>query len=327
MTDNVTQVVQPISATHALYSFMRFLRIVQRQKMVVVVALIITSVIGMLYYATAERQYEAKGQLLVLSNQVEVWDASANQGASGSGLLPTLEELFSSQKVIDKAIESLEGMPQEARIDLLTHPRDEWREELRDRLNANAKRATNIIEISYRSKKPRTAETVVNAVVDSYVDFIEDAQKNVAGDLAELLQGEIAEHEQRLKEITDKLGRMKLAVRDLGIDDKSAVVHPAIQRVTDIHTKLIGIQQSRMSLQASLAALRNAIASGGNVQQHILALEPTIGKEVVLGALGLSTKDGEVVTHLERMLFEEQATLDQLSGNLPSDRQRDERGP
>ena len=56
MTDSATQ-VQTVSTTHVVYAFMRFLRIVQRRKSILIAAVVITTLLGALYYATAERIY------------------------------------------------------------------------------------------------------------------------------------------------------------------------------------------------------------------------------------------------------------------------------
>ena len=379
MSDTETQVVQPVSANHVVYAVMRFVRIVQRRRMIVFAALTGTLLIGALYYATAERIYQGTAQLLVLNNQVDVWNESNTQDSHRQGMLPTYERLFYSSRVLNGAIDNLkelalesaldrlvgegwisfpqkqevvvalapffghgnvgnlESLPlnetlaefvdpdtiahlqklasaaeREALIDLQEYPRDKWIDEIRDRLGATAVRSTNIIEISYRSKKPRTAELMVNAIVKSYTDYVDESHRDVAVDIGELLEVHASENQRKLEENNKALRDAKLKVKDLGIT-KEDVVHPAVHRVNKLHAELVEIQQQRIRLQSSRVALGNALASGGNLQQHLLALEPTVGKEVVLAALGLSTKDGEVLTHLERMLFEEQATLDRLS--------------
>ena len=124
MTETETQVVQPVSTTHVVYAIMRFLRIVQRQKLVILASLAVTTALGLLYYATAERVYQATAQLLVLSNQATVWDESITKDGHRQGMLPTFERLFSSTAVLSSAIDRLEELPQEARVDLLDHPRE-----------------------------------------------------------------------------------------------------------------------------------------------------------------------------------------------------------
>lgn len=312
MTDNPSNAIHTVSTTHVVYAVLRFLRVVRHRKTVIFASLVVTCLLGAIYYATAERIYAAKAQLLVLSKDPAVWNESIAKDGNRQGMLPTYERLFSSAKVLNRAIDALDGMPQEARIDLVPFPREKWLEEMRERLNASAVRSTNIIEISYLSGRPRTAETVVNAVVQSYTDFIEESHRSVAGEIADLLQVDMARVEQRLQEKTAQLFHAKQAVRDIGIA-KSDVVHPLVKRVEKTHADLVDSWQERIRLQSSLAALQNAIQNGGNLQQHILALEPTVGQEVMLGAMGLSTADGEVRTHLKRMLFEEQAKLEQLS--------------
>ena len=314
MNDNAPNSVQTVSTTHIVYSVLRFLRVVRQRKTIVFASLVVAGLLGAIYYATAERIYAGKAQLLVLSKDPAVWSESgaATEG-NRQGMLPTYERLFKSARVLNRAIDTLDALPQEARIDLIKYPREKWLEEMRDRLSANAVRSTNIIEIAYLSRRPRTAETVVNAVVNSYTDFIEESHRSVASEIAELLEVDMTRVEQRLEQKTKQLFLAKQAVKDIGIAKKTEVVHPKVKRVEKTHGDLVDVWQKRIRLQSSLAALQNAIQVGGNLQQHILDLQPTVGEAVMLGAMGLSSADGEVLTHLKRMLYEEQAKLDQLS--------------
>ena len=153
----------------------------------------------------------------------------------------------------------------------------------------------------------------MNAIVDSYTDFIADSHKSVASEIATLMRVDLARVGDRLTEKTDQLLRAKQAAKDLGIDRQSDMVHPILHKVDKTHANLVDVHQKRIQLQASLFALRHAIEQGASLQQHLLVLEPTVGREVVLGALGLSTRDNDVLAHLERLLFEEQAGLETLS--------------
>ena len=314
MTDAQPPVPSQLSSstTHVVYAALRFLRVVRHRRTIVFTTLVVAGLLGSIYYATAKRLYQAKSSLLVFNNQPEPWKESITQDGHRQGMLPTYEELFYSTKVLNGAIALLSELPPAARIDLTPFPRNKWLDEIRDRLQANTIRATNIIEVSYVSGNPRTAEATVNAIVQSYSDYIEESHRSVVGEIATLLKVDLAKIDKRLKEKTEQLARAKLQAKDLGISN-SDVVHPVVQKVDKTHADLVEVQQKRIQLQSSLYALQNAIQSGGNLQQHLLTLEPTVGREVILGALGLSTKDSEVVTHLERMLFDERAELERLT--------------
>ena len=315
MTDTTSNPIHTVSTTHIVYTVLRFLRVVRHRRTIVFASLVVAGLLGAIYYAVAERVYRAEAELLVMSKAPDTWNESHAKEGDRQGMLPTYERLFSSAKIINRTIAELEELPQEARIDLLEYPRKKWVEEIKKRLSASAVRSTKNIVIGFESKRPRTAETVVNTLVKSYKKFIEEEHQSVASEIAELLRVDMAKLEVRLQQKAAQLLAARQASRDIGID-KTDVVHPVIERFQRTGKELGEVTQRRIHLESSLVALRHAIDAGGNLQQHILSLEPTVGKEVVLSTMGLSTADGEVRASLESMLMEKQAKLSQLSAHF-----------
>ena len=72
-------------------------------------------------------------------------------------------------------------------------------------LSASAVRSTKNIVIGFESKRPRTAETVVNTLVKSYKKFIEEEHRSVASEIAELLRVDMAKLEIRLQQKATQL--------------------------------------------------------------------------------------------------------------------------
>ena len=165
----------PVGTTHFVHSTMRLLRIVQHRKANVVACLLIAGILGTLYFFTARRQYEAGASLMILYRGHE--DSLPSTDGYRQSMLPTYERLLSSTVVLEGAAEILETLPREARVDLSRRPREEWVEELRRNLAARSVRSTNFIEMKYRSLDPEAAVTVVNAIVQSYLDFIDKNQR------------------------------------------------------------------------------------------------------------------------------------------------------
>jgi capsular exopolysaccharide synthesis family protein len=314
MTDPAATVADSGTASHsqhAVYACARFLRVLRHRKHIVVACLLVTALLGAIYYAMAERVYQADASLWVVHHDPEKWNAASHQSGYRQNMLPTYERLFTSAVVLQRALGFLQEMPIQARLDLVAHPRDQWLEELRQRLRARSVRGTHLIELSYRSQAPETAETVVHAVVRSYTDFIDQNHQDLSHQIADILEKNYTRASSRLAEVNRMLLDKRQNLRDLGLGDTD-VVHPLVQEVSQLHEQLVALQQKRFQLESSLATLQQALRQGGDVQQHLLALEPTVGREVFLGALGLSTQDAEVAAQLTRQLTEERIRLEAL---------------
>jgi capsular exopolysaccharide synthesis family protein len=82
--------------------------------------------------------------------------------------------------------------------------------------------------------------------------------------------------------------------------------------VISINQALIDARKERVSLSATLIAIRDAIRNGGDLRQHLVTVEPIVGRELMLNALGLNPQATEVIASLERKLLEDRAKLDTL---------------
>src|SRR5580698_4462796 len=185
------------SAAQMLHALLQFLRVVRHRQAVLIGTLVVAGLLGGLYYGTAVRLFQAKASLLVLQTGADVTNTTMTAEGVHQGLMPTYERLISSAVVLDGAVKYLEP---EDRVDLEASPRESWPNIIRSRLSASTVRLTNIIEISYRSKAPRAAVAVINAVLRSYLEFMDKTHKGTAGELIHVFTKEKTQLEERLVE-------------------------------------------------------------------------------------------------------------------------------
>ncbi len=300
------------SSADSIHALIRFVQAVLHRKVYVIAAVVVAALLGGLYYTTATPVYQATAQLLILQSGADVWSPTMTAESSRQALIPTYERLFTTQEVLEGAVEKLLKDSAEMRIDFAAEPRHRWADVLRQNVTAQAVRRTNVIEISYRSRSPRAAEAVVGAVVQSYLEFVERNHKNVSADIVQILDRERLEIENKLSGKQQELLEVQKQMRDLGISGNQNVVHPAVQRVLRLNEALVKVQQDRLQLEASLAAIRTAIREGSGVRQHLSSVEPLIGRELTMSIMGLNTKDVETRAQIERQLMEDQAKLETL---------------
>ncbi len=303
------------SSADSIHELMRFVQIILRRKVWVLAALVIAGLLGGLYYFTAPPIFEATAQLLILQSGSEMWSPNRSGEANRQALIPTYERLFSTQEVLRGAVHHLQNSPAETRVDFSGAPPHRWTDVLRRNLNAQAVRRTNLLELRYRSQAPRAAETVVHAVVDSYLEFMERNHKDVSAEIIQYLEKERVEIERRLTARQEELLSVRKQLGDLVLSNNPSVMHPLVQRVVRLNESLVTVQHERLQLEASLEAIRDAVREGADLRQHLSAIEPMIGRKMTMSAMGISSQDVETRTRVERRLIEDQAKLEQLLGH------------
>jgi succinoglycan biosynthesis transport protein ExoP len=305
------QIATSSSLAEAVHATMRFVRVLRHRKSYVFASFALFGVLGALYFATATRVYEANASVLVVPHGSDVWSTSAAVDGSRQALIPTYERLFYEDVVLDGAVSYLQQEP-ESQIDFAEREPGQWTTVLRKNLSAKRVRRTNLIEISYRSRDPRAAEAIVTAIARSYLDFMQKNHRNVSTEIVGILDKERVEIEKRLEAKHLQLRAVRRQFGDLGLGEGADAVHPAVQRVLAVNESLIQVQQKAWDLQASLVAVRNAIAQGGDLRQHLVAFEPIVGRELLLNVLGLNPQQAELSGQLEQKLIEDRARLDKL---------------
>ena len=304
------------TSTDAVQAAAHFLRVAYYRRAYIITCLVIAGLLGALYYQTATRIYQASASLLITQTGSDILNSSLTAGGKQGALIPTYERLFSSAIVLDGAVQRLLKMPAEARTDLAAVPREKWVAALRKNLSASGLRHTNIIELRYSSKSPQGAEAVVEAVVASYLEFMDKNHRDVSVEIVSILEKERATKENELKDKQQEMLALKRAVGDLGLQGSTTIVHPMVQRVITLNNALVEVQQKRMQLEASLGAVRAAVRNGADLRQHLIDVEPLVGRQLVMSGLGLSPEATDLVNTVERKLLADRARFETIREHL-----------
>jgi capsular exopolysaccharide synthesis family protein len=298
-----------LSSAHFVHTLMQFAIAVRHRKHIIGAALLVAILLGGLYYATATRYYGAKAGILVLQVGSDTWSAGATQRNLEQTVLPTYENLFSRACVIEGAFKYLQP---EDRIDLAAQPQDKWVQTIQKNLSVRSLRNTNILEVSYASRDPHAAVAVVNAVVQSYLEFMEKTYKGTASEIIEVLTRERVQLAQQLAIKQQELLRAQQAMGDLGIPTDSKVLHPVVQRAVALNDELCKAQFARVQLEATMAAVQGAVRNGEDLQQYLLSIEDAVGQQILLATLGFSSNDAATQAKLETDLLTCRTQLQEL---------------
>ncbi|MHB0959430.1 MAG: polysaccharide biosynthesis tyrosine autokinase [Pirellulaceae bacterium] len=300
-----------VAAADTIQATLRFCRVLRYRKSYLIMSLAVASLLGAYYYFTATRIYRASASLLVSQTGNDTWNTSMASGGGMDTFVLTNAKLLSSAVVLEGASNELATLPPRMRVDLEGIAREDWLDALRTNLSAQVVRRTNVIELTYRSKTAEAAAAVVEAIVKSYQKFVEETHKDVSIELVAILDAERQKTAEKLELSQKRLLEIKQQA-GIVIREGADIVHPIVQRVIELNKTLLEVQQNRLQLEASLAALHAAIHRGGDLREHLVAVDPTVGRELLLTALGINPQFAEVAGEVERGLLDDHARLQSL---------------
>ena len=295
------------SVTQIAHVLLRFVLAVRYRKNVILTTMAIAIVLGGLYYVTATRYYGTKAELLV--TQIGPDPLKTTIPGTESSLrdsMPTFENMIRSAKVIEGALAQLG--PNDL-VDLAEVPREQWLGRLQQNLYAKTIRSTSILEVRYESPDPQGGVKVVQAVVQSYLDFMDKIHKGTTGEIRESLVRERTEQAAVLARKQEELLAARRDFADLGFRSEGKTLHPLVQRAVYFNEALIAVQKHRVDLQASLEAVETAVRDGEDLGQHLMTVGDAVGREVILSTLGLGSRESTALVSLEQTLLADRAQL------------------
>jgi uncharacterized protein involved in exopolysaccharide biosynthesis len=299
----------PGTSSEIVLGLLHWLRIARYRRKTIVQAVCISALLGAAYYVVAERYYQSTAKLLIIQrNQDQLANVAEHPNLDNT--MATHRELVTSSLVIQNAIEHL--LP-EHRIDLEKTPPADWNHALSERLSATTTRKTNFIQVSYLSLSPEAAAAVVSAVVQSYLEFVENTHKGTASDVLANLTLELNSVKQSLAAKQGELQAFRQQYGALTVRTADGIIDPTIQKALKLNESLTAAQQRRRALETQLTALRTTMQHGGDLQPFIAGLEDTIGRQMMSSALGLSPEDLSVIRQQQQKRLEAQTELQSLT--------------
>ncbi len=301
------------SLSQAVHRIVQFLRVVRSRIRVIFVALAVAALLGGFYYATAMRLYRADAKILILQNGDDDSASSMGGGRDGKRNISTYQELLRSAVVLQGVHDAVDP---KHRIDFEGSGKGGSVGVVARNLALSVVKKTNIIQISYMSKDPDAAVAVVNALLQSYFEFIDSTHRNTSRQIAAVLEKEKDELEAKLQQKERELIAAREGFGALGGGADGAVTHTTVQRAMSLNEHFIEAHQERLRHQAALSAVQTAVRNGADLQQHLMAAEESVGRAVLLAELGISNRDVNTKANLERALLKDRTELETLSNRL-----------
>lgn len=297
-----------------IHGLLRQLQAMRYRKQLVLAIMGAAMLFGSLYYAVATRYYSAKAALLISQTGPD----SLNSSVTGEetvrrNTMPTVVNILGSAKVLEGALKRL--TPEDC-ADFAGKPKGSWVSILQKGVSASAVRATSIVEVSYRSKDPQGAVNVVQAVVQSYLDFMDEIHKGTTGQVVAVLTQERGQVAERFAQRQAELIETRRSFADMGLRSDGKTLHPLVQRAIFFNEELIGVQKRRVELDARLASISHAVGTGQNLESHALAMADVIGGGAFTARLRSSTAEAEAEVRLAHDLITARGELSAMLEHL-----------
>ena len=297
-----------------IHGLLRQLQVMRYRKQLVLAIMGAAVLCGALYYAVATRYFSAKAALLISQAGPDSLNSSVTgEEAVRRNTMPTVVSILTSAKVVEGALKRL--TPEDC-ADFAGKPKGAWASILRSGISANAVRATSIVEVGYRSKDPHGAVNVVHAVVQSYLDFMDEIHKGSTGQVVAVLTQERVQVAEQFNRRQAELIEARRSFADMGLRSDGKTLHPLVQRAIFFNEELIRVQKRRVELDARLAGIRQAMDRGENLESYALAMADVIGAEVFSARIHSSSAEAEARIRLAHDLATARGELATLSEHL-----------
>jgi capsular exopolysaccharide synthesis family protein len=290
------------------------LTIIWRRKSAICLGLVLGLAAGYVFYVATPPVYQSNGQILVWKKNPDSVTGVDTRAMDLVDYMGTQQALVRSPMIVEKAIKKhkLDILPSFAgRQENLTHLIVKNLAVIRNAKTIGSGNE-NILNLSFRGQVRDDCAKVLEAVIDSYKDSLEETYQ----DNGKLVAALITKAEEKLlKQLTDK----KIAYQKFRNEAPLLFLRgkegfsPGQDRLASVEAKRVTILVRRAELQGQLAAIGDCLKNGGS-QEAILAMIATWSAHAEGGrqALVLTLQE-----QLYPLLQEEQKLLETKGQNHP----------
>ena len=149
-------------------------------------------------------------------------------------------------------------------------------------LNVTIGRKDDIIAVSFDSPYPVEAAQVVNAVVDSYINYHSARKRTTVSEVLKILQKEKVKRDEELSEKFEQMLEFTRTSDIVSFDNKGE--HIVLQRLTKLSEALTEAQLATVEAKADFEAVKNMADEPGKVKQFA-AIRPAAGVRIFVNDL------------------------------------------
>jgi capsular exopolysaccharide synthesis family protein len=250
---------------------LQMLAIGWRRKWLLLLGLICGLTLGSLYASRLVPEYQSSMKLLVVKKRPDALPSQGdNHFSQMDDYLATHQVLIKSPMLVGNAVRkgNLRSLPTFAALD---NPTEQILAGLHVAREATEGGATNILNISFRSASSEDCPAVLNAVTDSYSDFLKNTYRDVSSDTFKLIN-------EAKEMLENKLGKKEQELRDFRLKHPDLIrnkegVSPSQERLFNLESKRSALMLSRAEAESRLERFRAAMHDGKS-RAELLAMIP-----------------------------------------------------
>lgn len=316
----------PIEEDSGASQLHQLLGMAWRRKGLITFGLAVGLVIGVIYYAQASPVYQSQAQLLVVKKRPDALpvtglDTRYSTLSITEDYLATHIVLIRSPLIVGRAVQrrnladlpSFRGQSDPAAVipQALKVTRD---------TKESGVSASNILYLSYEGPVPEDCAAVINAIVASYREFLDEAYRSMSNETLELitqaknyLQKDLKDKEEAYRQFREKAPVLLKGKSGFGLGQ---------ERIASLENRQVAILIRKAELAAKLNALDDAVRNGKS---------PTAVRALVADLMRRSPSDGTssgfvspgrspsrtVEEQLLPLLLQEQALLENYGPDHP----------
>lgn len=298
-----------------LGDYLHYFRLAWHRKSLIMLGAAVGLVLGTLYYVQREPVYESDAEVLVVNKRPD-------SGMGGNVHLSHFEDYVSTHRILVRSPLIVERAIEKYHLEKLVSLADE--EDLVDALieRLSVRRSTkdssskqnSILSLAFRGNVADECGVVVNAVVNSYKEFLDETYRNMSDDTLKLitdardtLTKDLAEKEEAYR-----IFREKCPLLWRGKDE----VNPHHDRLAKIEEKRSALLLRRNELEGRLATVRKAVAENRS-REEIVAIISDLARDSEFFDPDRNPETRNLETQLLPLLLEEQTLLGEYGSQHP----------
>ena len=196
------------------FNFFDLLTIMKRQWGLIIFGMLFCVVLGVLYYAKAQRLYKSESQLFIIERNASI---AVDPGASSytnvqDSLLSTHVMILQSNMILSEAYASLKAKDNPDLENL--HSQGNKIKYIKDNLKTTKGgdgklKSAMILTVSFTSPSPQESEAVLSAIIKTYMDYVQKEYSDPTETIAELHKESKAEFERLFAKLTEDVANFR----------------------------------------------------------------------------------------------------------------------
>ncbi|MEZ6033581.1 MAG: hypothetical protein R3C17_10845 [Planctomycetaceae bacterium] len=208
----------------------------------------------------------------------------------------------------DKVIEgALKRLPKNARVDLVGYPAGQWVKVIKDNLTVSSAFSTTVTDLSYRSRDPKAAATVLRAMLAAYEEYLDATHNGSSEESIKKLESQLSEDRIRLDQaIAQRLALRKMAPELVETGDKNSGLSIVSDTIRLLNADRAAAHQLTEQSRTQFDGLQRAILNGEDILQFASDIG---GKQLIDQSMGFGTQDAYLLQRINQELLDMESTL------------------